>query len=578
MKRSPIKRELLRNALEGIADNMMVTVIRTSRSMVVKSNLDFSAGICDGAGVMVAQGLALPPHLGAMMPALAGCLDEFGDDIHPGDILANNDPYSGASHLNDVFMYLPVFTAGGERIAFVGLILHHTDMGGRVPGGNATDSSEIFQEGLRIAPTKIHERGEPNRTLFRIIEANVRVPGLVIGDMRAQIAALRVAEGEFQALFERYDADEVKAYMADLVDHSERLTRASVAALPDGEVEFSDWMDGDGVGDTPVEFHVKITVRGDEMTVDFTGTSPQTTGALNPNFWFTASCTYAAVRSVLDPDIPNNAGFTRPIQVIAPEGCFLNPVFPAPLGARGQSGYRVRSVVLGALAKLLPGRMPACPGGSEFAVVFAGYEADRSPFLFLEFHNMSGLGGGPDRDGQDAGPYWLGNIANVSVELIEAESLLLVEEYGFLPDTGGPGRFRGALGIVRQYRLLAETATLQLRSDRQFFPPWGLEGGGAGAPGRCLLNPAGNDPEVLPSKFIRTLKRGDVLRGEMPGSGGYGDPLTRDAEAVQDDVRQGKLGIRHAREAYGVAIDARTLAIDARATERLRARGRTGRA
>jgi N-methylhydantoinase B len=571
-ERSPIKRELLRNALEGIADNMMVTVIRTSRSMVVKSNLDFSAGICDGAGVMVAQGLALPPHLGAMMPALKGCLDEFGDDIHPGDILANNDPYSGASHLNDVFMYLPVFTPAGERIAFVGLILHHTDMGGRVPGGNATDSSEIFQEGLRIAPTKIHEKGEPNRTLFRIIESNVRVPGLVIGDMRAQIAALQVAEREFQALFERHDANEVKAYMADLVDHSERLTRASVAALPDGEVEFSDWMDGDGVGDTPVEFHVKLTVQGDEMTVDFTGTSPQTTGALNPNFWFTASCTYAAVRSVLDPDIPNNAGFTRPIRVNAPEGCFLNPVFPAPLGARGQSGYRVRSVVLGALAKLLPGRIPACPGGSEFAVVFAGYEKDRSPFLFLEFHNISGLGGGPDRDGQDAGPYWLGNIANVSVELIEAESPLLVEEYAFLPDTEGAGRFRGALGIVRQYRLLAETATLQLRSDRQFHPPWGLEGGGSGSPGRCLLNPAGNDPEVLPSKFIRTLKRGDVLRGEMPGSGGYGDPFTRDAEAVQDDVRQGKLSVRHAREAYGVAIDARTLGIDARTTERLRAK------
>jgi N-methylhydantoinase B len=536
---------------------MIVTVIRTSRSIVVKNNLDFSSCVCDANGQLVAQGLALPAHLGAMMPALKGCMDFFGDDIHPGDIMASNDPYSGASHLNDVFMFAPVFSASGARIAFVCLILHHTDMGGRVPGGNATDSTEIFQEGLRIPPSKIYEAGKPN----------VRVPDMVIGDMRSQISALMVAERELVKLFDDYDPDELKVYMVDLIDYSERLTRAGIAALPDGSVEFTDWNDDDGAGGGPVKIYVKLTVKGDEMTVDFTGTSPQTSGALNPNFWFTASCSYAAIRTVLDADIPNNAGFFRPITVIAPEGCFVNPMFPAPVGARGQAGYRVRSVVLGVLAQLLPDRMPACPGGSEMAIVFAGYHPDRSPFLLLEFHNMTGLGGGPNQDGQDAGPYCLGNVANVSAEVIEAESPVLLEEYAFLPDTGGPGTHRGALGIVRQFRLLAEKATVQVRSDRQLHQPWGLQGGGGGAPGKCIMDPA-TDAVVTASKFIDIMKKDQVFRGEMPGSGGHGDPFLRDPDAVLEDVRQEKVTPAHARAAYRVVIDGDS--VDAAATAALR--------
>ena len=569
MTLDPFKRELIQNRLATIADNMIVTVVRTSRSTVVKNNMDFSTSICDAEGQLVAQGLSLPVHLGATMPALKGCLDHYGDDIHPGDILSNNDPYSGASHLNDIFMFKPVFR-DGERVAFLSIILHHTDMGGRVPGGNATDSTEIFQEGLRIPPTKIVERGEPNKTLMRIIETNVRVPDKVLGDVRSQIAALNIGEREMLKLLEDYDLQEFRAYMTDLVDYAERLTRAGIAALPDGKVEFTDWNDDDGAGGGPVKLHVSLSVEGDEMVVDFTGTSPQTSGATNPNYWFTASCALAAIRSALDVSIPTNAGFYRPIRVIAPEGCFVNPVFPAPVGARGQSGYRVRTLVLGALAKLIPGRISACPGGSEFAVVFAGYEGNRKPFLFLEFHNMTGHGGGPERDGQDAGPFCLGAPANVPVEIIEAENPIVVENYGFLPDTGGPGEYRGALGIVRQYRVLADQATVQVRSDRQVHRPWGLFGGKGGAFGKCILNP-GNGTEIMPSKFIRTLEKGDVFRGEMPGSGGYGDPLKRDPLRILEDVRQEKMTRGHARDEYGVVIDPAALRFDPEATARKRA-------
>ncbi len=564
----PIRLELIKNALVMVSDNMMVSVLRTSRSTLVKANMDFSASICDGDGNMVAQGLALPAHLGATMPALKGCLDYFGNDIGPGDILANNDPYAGGSHLNDIFMFKPVFE-GGTRVCFLGLILHHTDLGGRVAGGQAADSDEIYQEGLRIPPSKIYQAGKPNDTLLRIIEHNTRVPDKVLGDVRAQIAALDAGEAEIHKLVETYGTAEVKTYMTALIDYTERLVRNSIAALPDRETEFTEWNDDDGVGGGPVKIHVKLTVKGDEIIADYTGTSPQMGGALHTNYWFTASLTYAALRAVMPPDTPNNVGFYRPITVIAPEGSWVNPRFPAAVGARGQGGYRVRTVVTGALAKLLPDRMPACPGGNEFGLSVTGLTPDRKRFLHVEFHNMTGRGGGPDQDGQDAGPYWLGNLSNTPVEVIEAENPLRIEEYGFLTDTGGPGKYRGALGMVRQYRLLNDDAVVQQRADRHVFPCWGIFGGKPGALSHSYFIRDG-EREEAPSKFVRPMRKDEIFRAEMAGSGGYGSPLERDPEAVADDVRQDKMTPGHAKAEYGVILDPETLALDTDRTNALR--------
>ena len=261
MKIDPIKRELIKNALVTICDSMLVMIVRTARSTNIKNTMDFSATICDAEGQLVAQGLAVPGHLGAMMPALKGCLDYFGDDISDGDIMTSNDPYAGCSHLNDIFMFKPVF-ADGRRIAVVCLILHHTDLGGRVPGGNAADSSEIFQEGLRIPPSKIYEAGKPNTSLLRIIEHNTRMPARMMGDVYAQMAALNTAEKELLKLVASAGAPVIKAYMTELIDYTERLTRAKIAALPDGVGEFTDWNDDDGAGSDPVKFHVKITKKG----------------------------------------------------------------------------------------------------------------------------------------------------------------------------------------------------------------------------------------------------------------------------------------------------------------------------
>lgn len=568
----PIRLELIKNALVSICDNMMVAVVRTARSTNIKNSMDFSATICDGQGQLVGQGIAVPAHLGAMMPALRGSLDYFGDDIVDGDIMVSNDPYAGCSHLNDIFMFKPVFV-GGERIGFLCIIIHHTDLGGRVPGGNATDSGEIFQEGLRIPASKIWEAGKPNKSILRMIEHNTRIPTRTMGDIYAQIATLNVAEKDLRKLVIETGVAEFKVYTQELIDYTERLTRAKIAALPDGEAEFTDWNDDDGAGGPPIKFHVKVIKRGDEFAVDFTGTSPQGRGSMHTNHSFMVSCTYATLRTVIDRDIPNNAGFFKPITIIAPEGSFVNVRYPAALGARGQGGLRIRSVVFGALAQLFPNLIPACPGGSEFAIVFAGYAGEkREHFLHLEYHNTSGLGGGPDKDGQEGGPYCIANLANVPCELIEAENPVLVEEYAFLPDSGGAGKYRGALGVARQYRLLSDETTVNLRSDRHLHPCWGLFGGKAGSLSRSIVNPGTDRMEAAPSKFLRVMNRGDVFRGEFGGSGGYGDPMERDIRLVAEDLKQGKVTVQHALEAYGVVAHHGTLKIDMEATRRQRAR------
>ena len=570
MQRDPITQELVKNALATVADNMVVTVVRTARSQVVKQSMDFSTAICDAQGQMVTQGLSLPVHLGAIMPALEGVLKVYGNDVQPGDIFINNDPYEGASHLPDIFLFKPVF-ADDVLLGYLTVIAHHTDIGGRVAGGNACDNTEIYQEGLRIPPLKLFDRGEPNHTLFRLIRQNVRVPDKVMGDLWAQIAAVYGADREMLKLAQEHGVEDLRGYMDELIEYTERITRAEIAALPQGEAEFTDYIDDDGIDPDPIRIHVKLTVKGDEVYADFTGTSSQCKGSINPNFAFTQSGVYAAVRCLLSPELPNNAGYFRPIKVYAPEGTYVNPVHPAPVAARGLGGFRVMQTVFGALAQLNPDRIPACWGSGELGISIAGYDRDRKPFVFLEFHNVTGTGGGPDQDGVDGGPIPVLNLANTPIELMEAEQPFLVEEYGFVPDTGGPGKYRGSLGVTRQYRILADEATVQVRSDRRRFLPYGLDGGKPGTPCTIHLNPD-TENRLLPTKWLLELKKGDVVKAELAGGGGYGDSFERDPEAVAQDVREEKLTPDYARREYGVAIAPGTQEVDWEGTKRLRQR------
>ena len=564
----PVAFELIKNALAGIADGMAVTVVRTARSFVVKQTMDFSTGLCTASGELVAQGLCTPLHLGSMPPALAAVIRHYGDQFQPGDIYGLNDPYEGGSHLPDIFLFKPVF-AKGTLMGFVNCIAHQTDIGGRVAGGNACDNTEIYQEGLRIPPLKFYEADVPNDMLFKMIEKNVRVPDKVLGDIRAQVAALYSGERELLKLASEYGVEELQGYMNEILDYSERFTRQQIQAFPDGEYEFTEWVDDDGITTDPIRIQVKVIIHGDSITVDFTGTSPQCRGSIQPNITATMAMTYAAVRCVLDPAIPNNGGYFRPIQVIAPEGTFVNPMHPAPVAARSLGARRVAQGIFGALTKALPGRIFAAWGGGEFGISIGGYYADRRPFVHLEFHNETSWGGGPYKDGLDAHPGPMSNLANTPVELLEVEQPIRIDRYEFLPDTGGAGRYRGGLSQVRDFHILADEATLQVRSDRRKFPPYGLYGGKPGTLADGFLNPH-EENRQMPSKFIMTAGKHDVFRMVTAGGGGYGDPLEREPHRVLDDVSEEKLTVEHARQEYGVVIDPQNLTVNHRATEALR--------
>ena len=564
----PVTREIIKNSLMSTADTMALTVVRTARSAVIKHGMDFSTALFTAEGKQVAQGLTLPAHLGAMEPALRGVMDAFGDDVKPEDIFANNDPYEGGSHLPDIFLFKPVFV-NDTLVGWSSCIGHQTDIGGRVAGGNACDNTEIYQEGLLLPPLKLFEEGRLNQAVWRILEKNVRVPDKVLGDVQALIAAVRFGERDLMRLVNEYGLEDLKIYMEDILDTTELLTRSELSALPQGEWEFTDYIDNDGIDPQPIAIHVKARIEGDEMFVDFEGTSPQAKGSINPNFAYTKSQVYAAMKCMIDPAIQSNNGFFRPFTITAPEGCFVNPQHPAPVAARGLAGFRICHVIFGAMAQALPGKVPAAWGGGEVGLSFGGYHPNRKAWVYLEFNNDGPRGGGPYIDGADGLAAPIHNMANTPIESIEADQPLLIERYALVPDSGGAGTYRGGLGMVRDFRLLAEEAVFQLRSDRHDFLPWGVEGGKPGSPTRNYLNPDEENRE-LPGKYLMTLKKNDLYRCYQAGGGGYGDPLERDVEAVLEDVRQEKLTAASVRQEYGVVIDEEAQELDMEATVLLR--------
>jgi N-methylhydantoinase B len=569
MSLDPITFAVVKNGLDAIVDEMAYTVIRTARSEIVKDVMDYSAAFCDAGGRMLAQAKTIAQHLGAIPDAMASVLHQTGDDLHPGDVMIMNDPYEGGMHLPDVFMFMPIFLDSCLE-GFAVVIAHQTDMGGRVAGSNASDSTEIYQEGLRIPVVKLYERGTPSRSVFRIIEKNVRVPDRVVGDIQAQYAACRVGEREFVKLLRRYGAGAARAYMAELIVYAERVTRDEIRTWPKGTFTFTDHVDSDGLSDAPIPLRVAITVHDDHLTCDWTGSSPQVKAALNSTFSFTKSCTYLSVRSVLRQDVPNNVGVFRGIDVIAPEGSVLNPRPPAACAARALTGYRVMDTMFGALAQVLPDRVPAAGEGGNTVVSLGGYREDGRPFVVVDMI-CGAWGGRPDKDGIEAITNPSQNMSNTPVEILESQHPIRIEEYALVPDSGGAGRHRGGLGLRRAYRLLAAEAHLQLRSDRMRFQPYGLAGGRPARPTRNELT-VGGETRPMPAKFACTLREGDVFLHEQAGGGGHGDPFHRDPVLVAADVRAEKISTEYARREYGVVVDPGTLEPDAHETRETRAR------
>jgi N-methylhydantoinase B len=570
---SPFELEVVKSAFETIADELAIIIMRTSCSSIVRDAIDYSTALCDATGRTLAQGATTPLHLGSFHDAMRNLVATQADTVAPGDIFIFNDPYLAAGqHLPDIYIVRPIFI-GGRIEGWATTVAHQNDIGGIVPGSNSIGSTEIFQEGLRLPLLKLVDAGRENTAIWDILAANVRVPDKVIGDVKAQVAACLVGEREFAKLFSRWEPARFRAACVEIHDYAERLTRAEIADIPDGVYRFENHIDGLGDDPRPIPFRVALTVRADEITVDWTGTSPEVRAGINAPMPFTHAASYAAIRSVLSPDIPNAQGFTRPIRVIAPAGSIVNPRPPAACGARGITGFRMMDCVMGALAQALPGRVPADGSGGSTLPTIGGRQ-DGKPFIFVETI-MGAWGGSPAQDGQDAVAHLGANQSNVPVETIEADYPLRVESYGFVADSGGPGRHRGGMAIERVFRLLADEATLTVRSDKRRFPPFGLAGGRPGSGSLNVVNPGTASERVLPVLITEPvpLRRGDVFRHVLASGGGWGDPRSRDPELVLEDVRLGRVTPEGARRDYAVAIasGAGGLSIDAAVTAALRA-------
>jgi N-methylhydantoinase B len=551
----PILLELLKHAVDAIVDEMAIALVRTAYSNNLKNSMDMSCALCDAQGRLIAQGMTLPLHLGSIPDAM-GCIKrKFGMSVRPGDVFILNDPYEGGTHLPDFYIVKPVWLEQA-LVGWAATIGHQLDVGGMTPGGNGCDATEIFQEGLRIPPMRLYDRGEPVDAVFEIIERNVRVPRQVLGDVRAQLAACAAGEKGLIDLIGRYGAERFGACVDALLNQAERLARNAIRAMPDGRYEFEDWIDDDGIDPGAIPIRVAITVAGDKLTADFTGTAPQVRGAINSPLPFTKSAVYACVRHLIGGDPPNNEGYFRPIEVIAPTATIVNPVMPAAVAARGLTGFRVANALFGALAKIAPDRVFACEMGGDTGISFGGYDAQRRPFVFLEFL-FGSWGGRPTKDGIDAAASAVVNFSNNPIEIVESEYPLMIERYGYVPNSGGAGKFRGGLALIRQYRFLAEEGVLQLRTDRRAHVPYGLQGGRGGTPSMNLLCRDG-EPRELPAKCRLTIRRGDVFQHVLGGAGGWGNPAERDPARVAHDVAEGKLSAEHASSEYGVSMDPAT--------------------
>ncbi|BEU28101.1 hydantoinase B/oxoprolinase family protein [Paraburkholderia sp. 22B1P] len=567
--------EIVKNALGSIADEMALVVLRSAYSPIVRDSMDFSTAVFDREGRVIAQGLTLPIHLGAFPAAMSNVVKRYRDTGHPGDVYILNDPYtSGGMHLPDVYLIQPVFFA--DRIeGYVATIVHHTDIGGMAPGSMAIGATEIFQEGLRIPLMKLVDRGEPNETLVTLLEINSRMPDQLRGDLRAQIASCRAGVAGLSQLLGKYGAEGFARLVDALHDYAERVTRQAIKGMPDGEYRYEDYIDGLGDHPKAIAFRVKVTIAGDEVSIDWTGTDGQVAGAINGPFATTQSVAFAAVRCAIGVDVPNCEGFSRAVSVFAERGSIVNPVEPAACAARGIMAYRMFDVLQGAFAQIVPDSIPALGEGGPSVISISG-RADAGSNWLITDGILGSWGGGGRYDGSEGIANPLGNLSNQPVELIEARLPLKIADYGFVTDSGGAGKHRGGLAMRRTYELLTESASLGLRSDRRAHRPKGSSGGLDGSPSLNVLTRDGK-ATLLPSmpSSVTALKRGDSVCHVAAGGAGYGHPWERDVTAVLEDVLDDRISAQLARAVYGVVIDLQQAGVDMDATERARAQLRT---
>jgi N-methylhydantoinase B len=545
----PITTEVIRNKLEGIANEMELTLLKSSFSPIVKEGLDTSASLFTVKAETLAQACAIPVHLATLIPTIRSMLQRYPlESMRDGDAYILNDPYCGGTHLPDIAIMTPVFYRG-RVIAMSATMTHHGDVGGFSPGSLPTNSTEIYQEGLRIPPLKFREAGQYNETLVALLRQNSRLPDTLMGDLNAQLAACNVGARRLQELADVYGADLLMAIFDELLDRSEIMTREALRRIPQGTYRYVDAMDNDGIElDQRIRVEVAVTVRDGTIEFDLAGTSPQVKGPMNCVPSGSQAAAYYAVRVLTDPTIPTNGGCFRPVSLKLPQGSLANPVEPAPVNARTSTIKRIATSMVSALAEVLPDRIAAPAAGTLLVVAFGGMNADGKRYIVGELI-AGGSGAAEGLDGVDVVDTDASNCMNLPAEALEMEAPIRLRRVALRCDSGGAGEFRGGLGVVREYEILADGITFTHRGERHYSAAPGIRGGLAGASARSVIRRAGGAEEVIPSKVLTVLNQGDCVIVETPGGGGYGVPKNR--KTVADDIANGKVSVEAARRLYG---------------------------
>jgi len=535
----PIRLEVIRNALVAASEEMNISIWRTARSTVVRETLDYSTAIFDAMGRAVAQSTRIPVHLNSM----SVCLEEIDRNWIPldtwveGDVILTNDPYAGGQHLPDFVAFKPIY-ADGRRVGVSAAIVHHVDVGGGAPGSYFAGANEVFQEGLRLPPMKLVDAGRRNEAILATIRRNSREPEKIGGDVAAQLAALDVGGRALLRLVGRYDADTVEAAMDAILDQSEAGMRAAIAAMPDGRYSFEDFVDDDGQDAIGLKVRATVEITGDRAVVDLSGSAPQAPGPVNCTLNMAKSGVYCALLMAAGGTVMANTGAYRPVEIVAEPGTIVSAEPPAPVANRMATGHRIVTTVLGALAEAAPENIPAAYYGVSYVAALSAPDHSGERRVYFEIE-VGGWGGHPEADGADGYSAGFHNLANSPLEMCEALFPVAFTHYGFIPDSGGAGEKRGGLGLAREWRLDADWGALSGNFDRFRYPPYGLNGGEPGAPGRFVLTRDGEET-VLPSKISGVqLRRGDRVRLDTSGGGGWGDPKARDAAALTRDLAGG---------------------------------------
>jgi N-methylhydantoinase B len=571
-KIDPVILEVLRNRFDNMAQEEYVALKKSAFSLTIKEAGDCSAAIFTRNGELISQAASLSLHFGLISSAMKLIISAYPPNImEDGDIFIVNDPLGGGTmHPPDVVVSTPIIYKG-EVIGFGSVLAHQIEFGGKSAGSMSPDVTEVFGQGILLPPLYLYRRGKRNEDLVHIIRKNVRVPDQVIGDIMGEVNAVNATKMSVLKTCEEFGAEVVVAAAEELLNRAEAMSRQNISEIPDGTYEFVDYADNDGIDFTKrLKLQVKVTVDGSDLFVDFTGTGPQNKGAGgNIVMSATRSAVFHAVRVILDPPIPSNAGCWRPVKVYAPEGCFLNPVLPAAIGPMNVA-QRVVDVVLGAMVKAMPRKLPAAMNGNIGALTLSGFDPMTQRTYVAGDFWVGGWGARPNKDGIDVLDIAIGNCANVPAESQELESPWRVLEFRVRKDSGGSGEYRGGCGMVKIFELLRGSGEVCHRSERHTTQPWGLYGGGPAKSWYSEIVRKNGKREVIPAKMIFPMNEGDQLHLYSGGGGGYGDPLKRKVEAVLEDVLDEKVSVESAKADYGVVIDLEKMMINYEETKKLR--------